>query len=65
MKTDQLRGQTAAAYLSGRFWTKVNRRLDDSPAHIVSIMVSDEDAPMEIWHVNTDSWGYKKKKNSI
>lgn len=56
MKTDQLRGQTAAVYyLSGRFWTKVNRRLDDRPALIIDIMVADEDDPMEIWHVNTDS----------
>lgn len=54
MKTDQLRGQTAVVNLSGRFWTKVNRRLDDPLALIINIMVSDEDAPMEIWHVNTD-----------
>lgn len=60
MKTDQLRGQTAVAYLSRRFWTKVNRRLDDRLALIVNIMVSDEDAPMEIWHMNTDSWSNKK-----
>ncbi len=51
MKTDQLRGQTAAVSLSGRFWTKVNRRLDDPLALIVNIMVSGEDAPMEIWRV--------------
>ena len=55
MKTDQLRGQTAVAYLSGRFWTKVNRRLDDELTLIVNLMVSDEDTPMEIWHVNTDT----------
>lgn len=55
MKTDQLRGQTAVVNLSGRFWTKVNRRLDDGLALIINIMVSDEDAPMEIWHVDTDS----------
>ncbi len=51
MKTDQLRGQTAAVNLSGRFWTKVNRRLDDRLGLIVNVMVSGEDAPMEIWHV--------------
>lgn len=55
MKTDQLRGQTAVVCLSGRFWTKVNRRLDDRPALIINIMVSDEDAPVEIWHVDADS----------
>ena len=61
MKTDQLRGQTAAVNLSGRFWTKVNRRLDDRLALIVNIMVSDEDAPMEIWHVDADSRSNKKQ----
>lgn len=55
MKTDQLRGQAAVAYLCGRFWTKVNWRLDDRLTLIINIMVSDEDVPMEIWHVNTDS----------
>ena len=48
MKTDQLRGQTAAVCLSRRFWNKVNRRLDDRLVPIINIMVSDEDAPMEI-----------------
>lgn len=61
MKTDQLRRQTAVAYLSGRFWTKVNRRLDNRLVLIVDKRVSDEDAPMEIWHVNADSWRNKKQ----
>lgn len=61
MKTDQLRGQTAVVCLSGRFWTKVNRRLADQLALIINIMVSDEDAPMEIWHVNADSRSNKKQ----
>lgn len=65
MKTDQLRGQTLVVSLSGRFWTKVNRRLDDPPALIVDIMVSDEDAPMEIWHVNNDCLSNKKLPLSI
>lgn len=60
MKTDQLRGQALVVSLSGRFWTKVNRRLDDPLALIINIMVSDEDAPMEIWHVNTDCLSHKK-----
>ena len=47
--------------LSGRFWTKVNRRLDDPLALIINIMVSDEDAPMEIWHVNADRRSNKEQ----
>lgn len=61
MKTDQLRGQSAVVKLSGRFWTRVHRRLDDGPALIINIMVSDEDAPMEIWHENIDSWNNEKQ----
>lgn len=37
--------------LSGRFWTKVNRRLDDPLAHI---NIMDEDAPVETWHMNAE-----------
>lgn len=61
MKTDQLRGQTAVAFLSGRFWTEVNRRLDERLVLIVSVMVPDEDASMEIWHVRADGWTNKKQ----
>lgn len=41
----------------------MNRRLDDPLALIINIMVSDEDAPMEIWHVNNDC--LSNKKNSF
>lgn len=63
MKTDQLRGQTLVVSLSGRFWTKVNQRLNNPLALIIDIMVSDDDAPMEIWHGNTDS--LSNKRNSL
>lgn len=36
-------------------WTKVNRSLDRSLALMINIILSDEDAPMEIWHVSADS----------
>lgn len=49
--------------LSGRFWIEVNQRLNDPLALIIDIMVSDDDAPMEIWHGNTDS--LSNKKNSF
>lgn len=38
----------------------MNRRLDDPLTLIINIMVSDEDTPMEIWHVNNDCLSHKK-----
>lgn len=53
MKTDQLRGQTLVASLSGRFWNQGEAEVWTIRRLSLSVkLVSDEDAPMETWRFN-------------
>lgn len=50
MKTDQLRGQTLAASLSGRFWNQGEAEVWTIRRRSLSVkLVSDGDAPVETW----------------
>lgn len=67
MKTDQLRGQTLAASLSGRFWNQGEAEVWTIRRLSLSVkLVSDGDAPMETWrfdiHCFSNNNGRGKKR---